>query len=977
MLLSVAIFCLLIGFFKLLALPSPIRSGEFQSLRPSVDLSSQAIWGPEHTDESRVPALNHEAVNYANVYQPPVSFGIDTSSHQGDKVTREMESVEPWRKRFKKNPEFGSGRLSGCEGFPASIPESSPIFEHLAHHDIEPHEFHPLPWQAELATTSSFPPALIPESSQIFEHLAHHDVGPHEFHPLPWQAELATTSSFPEHWLQNQEPIPGVEGLFQKDTHQDQGKSKAFQALFLLVLPSSIIDLISYHTVVSSRVQPTESDWIQNHLGTDYLHPTTSLPDSWDLTTLEPFVEFEETLSKYNPQGELVSSRVQPTESDWIPKHPDTNHLHPTTSLPDSWDLSTLEPFVEFEETLSKHNPQGECQSDIHPTSEQMSEPPNDYHANVGSPSESLDLPTMEFILEFEKNFSEDQIHHEIVEPGTLNNEIPVFNHNFPLPPAQSSSNMGIQVEPSIEKDSSTSDHSSRNQFENSNHQQNQSDLQANSSGEENAIFNELCENGMTSSFIDGIMQNLNRHVELEFKTVQQFSGKPFHEFMIGNFKARKFMLSEPGNYFVQVLANHQWDHHECVRVQDKFKRLVQSFIFIHTAITREFNLSKSQIYKELTGWLLKQSFHPENSSLPIMKILWQQYSPNQPQSFGAVQILLLERILFDKFEKDILDISISIIKFWYEDSKTDIWKRICDWDLTNIPEINIHKIVSKAIFKNMTVEPKSDNLHVSDLLGGIKIAKLEKFPKYLKPKKFLALSKEGTMEKEVKELVSFQTSKHSNIHIKIPDLPVVMIRHKGSSEDGSNTYSHKYTVRIELNGGNLAHPRHIPIKLNFLITHLLICHMELIALQISKGMNVVDNALESFSNWLHKILLKPDQNKFPMFGDVIRENGQFSSSDFHPIQIWVIKEYLSDVDSSQKVIQVALLLISYWYQEFHPLSFFKNEEDYWKEMVGLLAPKLKNHDRYSLCKFDNYGMFVSQLNKSEKTTTRRFIPMG
>ncbi|KAI9630806.1 hypothetical protein KEM48_013574 [Puccinia striiformis f. sp. tritici PST-130] len=891
MLLSVAIFCLLIGFFKLLALPSPIRSGEFQSLRPSVDLSSQAIWGPEHTDESRVPALNHEAVNYANVYQPPVSFGIDTSSHQGDKVTREIESHRTtW--------------------------------------------FHPLPWQAELATTSSFPPALIPESSQIFEHLAHHDVGPHEFHPLPWQAELATTSSFPEHWLQNQEPIPGVEGLFQKDTHQDQ---------------------------VSSRVQPTESDWIQNHLGTDYLHPTTSLPDSWDLTTLEPFVEFEETLSKYNPQGEF-SSRVQPTESDWIPKHPDTNHLHPTTSLPDSWDLSTLEPFVEFEETLSKHNPQGECQSDIHPTSEQMSEPPNDYHANVGSPSESLDLPTMEFILEFEKNFSEDQIHHEIVEPGTLNNEIPVFNHNFPLPPAQSSSNMGIQVEPSIEKDSSTSDHSSRNQFENSNHQQNQSDLQANSSGEENAIFNELCENGMTSSFIDGIMQNLNRHVELEFKTVQQFSGKPFHEFMIGNFKARKFMLSEPGNYFVQVLANHQWDHHECVRVQDKFKRLVQSFIFIHTAITREFNLSKSQIYKELTGWLLKQSFHPENSSLPIMKILWQQYSPNQPQSFGAVQILLLERILFDKFEKDILDISISIIKFWYEDSKTDIWKRICDWDLTNIPEINIHKIVSKAIFKNMTVEPKSDNLHVSDLLGGIKIAKLEKFPKYLKPKKFLALSKEGTMEKEVKELVSFQTSKHSN---------------KGSSEDGSNTYSHKYTVRIELNGGNLAHPRHIPIKLNFLITHLLICHMELIALQISKGMNVVDNALESFSNWLHKILLKPDQNKFPMFGDVIRENGQFSSSDFHPIQIWVIKEYLSDVDSSQKVIQVALLLISYWYQEFHPLSFFKNEEDYWKEMVGLLAPKLKNHDRYSLCKFDNYGMFVSQLNKSEKTTTRRFIPMG
>ncbi|POV99776.1 hypothetical protein PSTT_13592, partial [Puccinia striiformis] len=900
MLLSVAIFCLLIGFFKLLALPSPIRSGEFQSLRPSVDLSSQAIWGPEHTDESRVPALNHEAVNYANVYQPPVSFGIDTSSHQGDK-----------------------GRLSGCEGFPASIPESSPIFEHLAHHDIEPHEFHPLPWQAELATTSSFPPALIPESSQIFEHLAHHDVGPHEFHPLPWQAELATTSSFPEHWLQNQEPIPGVEGLFQKDTHQDQGKSKAFQALFLLVLPSSIIDLISYHTVVSSRVQPTESDWIQNHLGTDYLHPTTSLPDSWDLTHLNPSLNLRKHLAN-------IILRV-------------------------NFQAGTLEPFVEFEETLSKHNPQG--QSDIHPTSEQMSEPPNDYHANVGSPSESLDLPTMEFILEFEKNFSEDQIHHEIVEPGTLNNEIPVFNHNFPLPPAQSSSNMGIQVEPSIEKDSSTSDHSSRNQFENSNHQQNQSDLQANSSGEENAIFNELCENGMTSSFIDGIMQNLNRHVELEFKTVQQFSGKPFHEFMIGNFKARKFMLSEPGNYFVQVLANHQWDHHECVRVQDKFKRLVQSFIFIHTAITREFNLSKSQIYKELTGWLLKQSFHPENSSLPIMKILWQQYSPNQPQSFGAVQILLLERILFDKFEKDILDISISIIKFWYEDSKTDIWKRICDWDLTNIPEINIHKIVSKAIFKNMTVEPKSDNLH---------------FPKYLKPKKFLALSKEGTMEKEVKELVSFQTSKHSNIHIKIPDLPVVMIRHKGSSEDGSNTYSHKYTVRIELNGGNLAHPRHIPIKLNFLITHLLICHMELIALQISKGMNVVDNALESFSNWLHKILLKPDQNKFPMFGDVIRENGQFSSSDFHPIQIWVIKEYLSDPEGHSGCTSLI-----YWYQEFHPLSFFKNEEDYWKEMVGLLAPKLKNHDRYSLCKFDNYGMFVSQLNKSEKTTTRRFIPMG
>jgi hypothetical protein len=111
---------------------------------------------------------------------------------------------------------------------------------------------------------------------------------------------------------------------------------------------------------------------------------------------------------------------------------------------------------------------------------------------------------------------------------------------------------------------------------------------------------------------------------------------------------------------------------------------------------------------------------------------------------------------------------------------------------------------------------------------------------------------------------------------------------------------------------------------------------------------------------WFQQVLFNPEENSLPIFGSLMIKKSESPPSEpkVRSVQRYLINEYLSPKKPHEKVIQVSLALICYWYQKFNPHLFFGSEKEYWKEMIESLGIILNFHDSYSLKKLDDEGNF-------------------
>jgi hypothetical protein len=154
---------------------------------------------------------------------------------------------------------------------------------------------------------------------------------------------------------------------------------------------------------------------------------------------------------------------------------------------------------------------------------------------------------------------------------------------------------------------------------------------------------------------------------------------------------------------------------------------------------------------------------------------------------------------------------------------------------------------------------------------------------------------------------------------------------------------------------------RHLKRGLNFLLGHLKMSRNHLVSIQISKGMIISQNAETEFNRWLIMILFEQEGNDLPIFGDLSIEELLLQHIKFGPVQTFLIDEYLAAEKAYEKVIQVSLSLIFYWYQKFHIDSFFQTKQEYWKKMIETLGVMLEHNNVYSLLKFTDNGDFICQ----------------
>jgi hypothetical protein len=230
------------------------------------------------------------------------------------------------------------------------------------------------------------------------------------------------------------------------------------------------------------------------------------------------------------------------------------------------------------------------------------------------------------------------------------------------------------------------------------------------------------------------------------------------------------------------------------------------------------------------------------------------------------------------------VDISLFINKVWYQNFQPELWNQIgCLYQSSN-PEINMrHVVLSKALSEQIMIDPNSDGFYQGYQLDQLKIPNIEVFPDTIKPSMFSLRERTNSLKREpvmkgVQEkmcLIDRGNVKTgvSRIKSKIVNLPMSLYSLNGKPNH--------YRSRIMIPNSRDKYAEQLTGIMDFLLWYLIMCHKQLISAQISKGMNLLSDAMEMFKEWFYEVLFETKDNYLPIFGDVIDEEGFFQKSDF------------------------------------------------------------------------------------------------
>ncbi|POW19694.1 hypothetical protein PSHT_04380 [Puccinia striiformis] len=359
------------------------------------------------------------------------------------------------------------------------------------------------------------------------------------------------------------------------------------------------------------------------------------------------------------------------------------------------------------------------------------------------------------------------------------------------------------------------------------------------------------------------------------------------------------------------------------------FRELVMWLVYINTAILRKTAgdggsnwESETNSHDRLTDWLANEAFHPSGASFPILGVVENDKFPKDGKAFGRVQSVLLDYFSQVSSIETSLKTSISMILL---QSNRNIKQELSstyvlgDGDLDLVP--TIEAIILEYTASRMKPDTPERRWILSQpvykpaiQLGNLQVPSLDKFPPSLTPGKMIRKK-------------------------AIDGLPVILQLHPNKRD---------YIVRIRHQDKSTIPKDIMVIRINFLLHHLQLCHRQLTNYLVSIKIKPIDGAREAFSEWLSKVLLSPEDGKYPVFGKVtvVEDSPRISDMEnFNDLQIQVI-DYLSDKKPSALVYRLSLALLGFWYKH-QPVdyltSYFESDTKYWKTMITLLSKETKN----------------------------------
>jgi hypothetical protein len=461
-------------------------------------------------------------------------------------------------------------------------------------------------------------------------------------------------------------------------------------------------------------------------------------------------------------------------------------------------------------------------------------------------------------------------------------------------------------------------------------------------------------EGSMNDGFLASVTAEFKGYIDEHFWNQKHFPFLIREEHRVHQFPVIKYQKKPLEDSYICILdmKSHTIQKKKYLKIE--IENMIKCLIFINTSVLRYLhdtnpNQEELSSHKELISWFFRESFK-SNHHLPILGTAPSYLAPKKGEEFSEVQRIALDQLSSGEGKKNCFENSILIGGMWYKMFKPDLWEKLENNHTGTCPLVTLKSIVGQAMNSRMQVYQGSFNKDSDfDLIGDLKIPNLYRFPNSMKPQYYRKYPERVEIDLISQSCIFQKKRFFETLRIPINGIPVVMI------PEINNAANNRYRVSLINDKGEKINPKKLKNMLGSLFFHLNLCQKYI----LSEGLIVIDHAenfVKDFSEFFFKLLLNKEEGRFPIFGEIIKEDDKFEISNFSDLQIFLIKDYFTLENPQPNVIRVSLALIYYWYSKYHPKTFSKVREDYWdlvmKELgAGLM--KTSKLDVYSLTHFD------------------------
>ncbi|KNZ57923.1 hypothetical protein VP01_203g11 [Puccinia sorghi] len=390
-------------------------------------------------------------------------------------------------------------------------------------------------------------------------------------------------------------------------------------------------------------------------------------------------------------------------------------------------------------------------------------------------------------------------------------------------------------------------------------------------------------------------------------------------------------------------------------KILKQVTNLISWLLYLNSAVFRNLDATETLSNNhKLVDWIFNQIFEPQNS-LPVIGRFRKQdiQAFTKGKEFGPIQTMLITLLSSSLGSRREPQTALMILSNYYEYECPEVMFALKNGQIPDLRSLAIESHKPKMI-----VGSGLDEGSWIQNLGNFPVRSLKLLPESLKPKFVYAdplrgfiLPDWGPREPEtldhIRKIASARIPRTQSRSYKFNDskFPIVITLRKEVDNQGRN-----------LGWVWLAHTGHqIPIekrtilnRLKKFMRYLNLCHSTLLG-HMKKTKFQIDFELQPLLiNWIHEVLFDVNQNKLPLVGDFILEDGRsidsYSPEDFNVIQRLLVC-LITSQDSHRRFFQGALSVFGYWLKNMAGMIYsqlFKNDEEYWDIITKMISSLLQ-----------------------------------
>ncbi|KNZ56896.1 hypothetical protein VP01_2291g2 [Puccinia sorghi] len=387
-------------------------------------------------------------------------------------------------------------------------------------------------------------------------------------------------------------------------------------------------------------------------------------------------------------------------------------------------------------------------------------------------------------------------------------------------------------------------------------------------------------------------------------------------------------------------------------KIMKQVAKLILWLLYINAAVLRNLSVTGTMSTNhKLVDWIFNEIFEPQNS-LPVIGRFGSQdiQAFKKGKEFGPIQRMLITLLSSSLRSSREPQTAVMIISNYYETKCPEI---MCALKSGKLPDLRSLAIQSKV--SNVRIGSGLDEGSWFQELGNFPVRSLQQLPESLKPNSYsidpfscIRMNLQPIKQELSGHIMKILSARNTPIFhsgsfiFKDSQLPVVI---KLIKEPFNQGRKHGWVCLLHTSNQTPIQKITVLNRLKKFMSHLDICHSALLIHMKNIKFDIGFELQPLLTNWFDQVLFDINQNKLPLLGDFVLEEGisidSFSPESFNIIQRLVIC-LITSKNSHRRNFQGALSVFGYWLKNMAGTFYshlFENDEEYWDILTKIIDP--------------------------------------